>query len=125
MNTVPGIPSRRVAVASSPEDEHDAISPAPTNVTDPGGSGVVTTIDAVPVLPPAAADIVAVPLPAPVTRPLWLTVATALLDDDHTNVNALAGVVSAVSCCVAPTTIDALDGVTATERIFGDVGFTS
>jgi hypothetical protein len=41
VNTVPAIPSSRFAVASSPVDEHDAMSPAPTRTTLVGvGVGV-------------------------------------------------------------------------------------
>ena len=79
----------------------------------------VTVIAAEPVLPPLMAVIVAVPTPAPVTRPVALTDATAaLLVVQFTGWPFIAlpdwSSRLAVSCCIAPTTTDAEAGVTLT-----------
>src|SRR6266487_6664716 len=71
------MPSSRVAVASSPLDEHDAMSPAPTRVTV---LPPVTVMAAVPLCPSLVAVIVAGPAARAVTRPLLLTVATEVLE---------------------------------------------
>jgi hypothetical protein len=69
--------------------------------------------------PPLAAAIVATPSPTAVTRPLALTVATVLFDDDHTGVLPVitppaASRSSAVSCSVSPTKSVSLPGSTVT-----------
>lgn len=55
--------------------------------------------------------IVAEPADTPVTRPLALTVARELLEEDHTTllIVAFVGATVAVSCRVAPTFTDAVD----------------
>src|SRR5437763_1528337 len=58
----------------------------------PGGGGAMTVIAAVPLLPSLVAVIVAVPTPAPVTSPLALTVATALLLLAHVTTRPDSGV---------------------------------
>src|SRR5215210_1327667 len=99
------MPSSRLAVASSPEEEQLAMSPAPTSTGSPDGGGVVATvIDEVPVTPLAVALIVVVPAPTPVTRPVVDTVATAELPVDQTKeLAAFGGDAVAVSCTVPPT----------------------
>ena len=77
----------------------------------------VTVIAAEPVLPPLMAVIVAVPTPAPVTRPVAVTVATAaLLVVQFTGWPFIAlpdwSSRLAVSCCIEPTTTVAEAGVT-------------
>src|SRR2546429_9482197 len=71
------MPSSRVAVASSPLDEHDAMSPAPTRVTVVAG---VTVIEDVPLCPSLGAVIVAGPAARSGTRPLLLTGAADVLE---------------------------------------------
>src|SRR2546430_9152508 len=67
----------RGAVASSPLDEHDAMSPAPTRVPVVAG---VRVIEDVPLCPSLVAVIVAGPAARAVTRPLLLTVAADVLE---------------------------------------------
>src|SRR5215213_2573724 len=110
------MPSSRLAVASSPEEEQLAMSPAPTSTGSPeGGVVVVTVIDAVPVTPPALAVIAVVPAATPVTRPVVDTVATAELPVAQAKVLAdFGGDAVAVNWTVPPTTTVADDGVTVT-----------
>jgi len=91
-----------------------------TDATGAGAGGAVTVIAAVPLLPSLVAVIVAVPAATPVTRPLVLTVATAVLllaqvivRPDRELPFASFGV--AVSCTVWPTGTLAVVGLTATE----------
>src|SRR6266404_2065153 len=71
-------------------------------------AAAVTVIDDVPFFPSLVAVIVAGPPAAtPVTRPVVLTVATALLSEDHVIVRPVstlpeASLVTAESCCVPP-----------------------
>jgi len=77
-------------------------------------------IVALPVFPAAVARIVAVPAPTAVTSPELLTVATALLLEDHAKtVPVVAGLVAAVSCTVCPTCVDADEGETWIDLIAG------
>jgi hypothetical protein len=83
-------------------------------------------MDDVPVRPPQAALIVAVPAAAPVTRPLELTAATEvlLLDQvkgEQLTAAPLASRALAVSCCVPPTAMLAEAGVTVTDATVEDV----
>src|SRR6187551_226441 len=97
--------SSRFAVASSPVDEQLAMSPAPTSTGsfDGGGDDVTVTVD-VPMTPPDAARMVAVPAATPVTSPLAETVATEAFDVDQVKVvAAFGGDAVAVSCTVPPT----------------------
>ena len=59
---------------------------------------------------------IAVPTLTAVTKPVELIVATAALDVDQVTVLlvAFAGATVAVNCCVPPTNIEAVDGVTVT-----------
>ena len=59
---------------------------------------------------------VAVPTLTAVTKPVELTVATAALEVDQLTVLLVAfvGATVAVSCCVPPTNIEAVEGVTVT-----------
>src|SRR6266480_6355997 len=111
------MPSSRVAVASSPLDEHDAMSPAPTRVTVVAG---VTVIEDVPLCPSLVAVIVAGPAAKAVTRPLVLTVATEVLELVQVTVRPvrmlpLASRSVAVSWSVCPAGTLAVAGLTVTE----------
>src|SRR5947208_9240732 len=88
-------------------------------VTDATGT-VVTVIVAVPLCPSLVAVIVAAPAVTPVTTPLPLTVATAVLllpqlTDRPDNGLPLASFGVAVSCTVWPTGTDAVLGLTVTD----------
>jgi hypothetical protein len=92
-------------------------------------AGVIDTVTvADPVIPSVAADIVADPAPAAVTRPEELTDATPPFDVDHANVlpeiaDPSADFAVAESCAVAPTEVSADDpGVTLTEVTVGVPG---
>jgi hypothetical protein len=86
--------------------------------TDVAGTGV-TVIALVVVKPPSCVVtvIVADPIETAVTRPVALTVATELFDELHVTILfvASAGCTSAESCCVPPTIIEAVEGLTPTE----------
>src|SRR5215207_1107013 len=111
------MPSSRLAVASSPEDEQLAMSPAPTSTGSPEGGGVVVTvIDEVAVTPLAVALIAVVPAAMPVTSPVDDTEATAeLLLDQAKVLAAFGGDAVAVSCTAPPTATVADDGATVTD----------
>jgi len=96
------------------------VSPA-RRLTEPGATVTLLTapgaieIDAVPLAPPAAAVIVALPECTAVTSPLAETVATAALELDQATAwpvitFPLASVSVAVSCCVSPVTRLDADG---------------
>src|SRR6266699_104037 len=111
------MPSSSVAVASSPLDEHDAMSPAPTRVTV---LPPVTVMDAVPLCPSLVAVIVAGPAAKAVTRPLLLTVATEVLELVQVTVRPvrmlpLASRSVALSWSVCPAGTLAVAGLTVTE----------
>src|SRR6266513_1961520 len=111
------MPSSRVAVASSPLDEHDAMSPAPTRVTV---LPPVTVMAAVPLCPSLVAVIVAGPAAKAVTRPLLLTVATDVLELVQVTVRPVrmlppASRSVAVSWSVCPAGTLAVAGLTVTE----------
>src|SRR5687768_10342355 len=79
----------------------------------------VTVIVALPGTPLPRAEIVACPALTDVTRPVWLTVATALFDDAQKNVIPVRTVLSAsraaaANCCVAPSTMLGVPGRTVT-----------
>src|SRR5437660_5836628 len=79
----------------------------------------VTVMAAVPLFPSLVALIVVEPGVTPQTRPLLLTVATAVLELDHVTVRPDSGVPPAslgvpVSCTVWPACTDAEGGVTST-----------
>src|SRR5207245_11277784 len=78
-------------------------------VTDATGTVETVRLD-VPLWPSLVAVIVAEPVPAPVTRPLPLTVATEPLFEDHVTVRPVStlpaeSVVGGCRCVVAPTTM--------------------
>src|SRR5437773_5040713 len=80
----------------------------------------VTVMAAVPLFPSLVALIVMEPGVTPLTRPLLLTVATAVLELDHVTVRPergapLASFGVAVSCTVWPACTDAVAGVTSTD----------
>src|SRR6266576_148212 len=80
----------------------------------------VTVIAAVPLCPSLVAVIVAEPAAIPVTRPLGLTVAAAVLSLDHVTVRPdrvlpFASLGVALSCTVFPAATRAEAGETATE----------
>jgi hypothetical protein len=88
-------------------------------VTDATGTGI-TVIDDVPLFPSLVAVMVAPPTETAVTSPALLTVAIAVLLDDHVTrrpVSRLpfASLVSADSCCVDPKITLAVAGLTVTE----------
>src|SRR5438874_3237546 len=92
--------------------------------------GVVTVTPDVPLLPSDVAVMVAEPAVTPLTSPLPLTVATAVLLLAHVitrpdNGLPLASFGVAVSCSVNPTCTLAGDGVTATEATGAAVTVTS
>src|SRR2546422_9677193 len=110
--------SSSAAVASSPLPEQSAISPAPTNTTEP--LAATTVMAAVPDWPSLVAVMVAAPTVAPLTRPLGLTVATDVLPLAHVTVRPVSGLPPAsfgvaVSCTVDPTCAVAEEGATVTE----------
>src|SRR2546425_8919674 len=85
----------------------------------PGGGGAETVSAAVPLCPSLVAVIVADPTATPLTRPLPLTVATAVLLLAHVTVRPVSGAPLAslgvaVSCTLAPTGTLAVAGLTAT-----------
>jgi hypothetical protein len=70
----------------------------------------------VPVFPPAAALMTAVPAATPVTSPEVETVATVAFEDDQTKAVAEPpGLAVATNCCVAVAATVAVDGVTDTD----------
>ena len=79
---------------------------------------LVTVIALVAVFDPSAVVTVIVEVPAntPDTTPLVLTVAIAVFDELHITflLVAVDGNIVAVNCCVPPTAIDALVGLTVT-----------
>src|SRR2546430_87159 len=83
-------------------------------------TGTTTTVTAaLPLLPPLAAVIVAVPAEAPVTSPLTFTLATPPLLLVHVMVRPLSGLpveswAVAPSCAVPPTNTRAVAGLTTT-----------
>ena len=84
------------------------------------GLGSTTVTADVPLWPSLVAVIVAEPVPAPVTRPLELTVATLVLPLDHVTVRPdsglpLASFGAAVSCTVWPVSTLADAGLTVTD----------
>src|SRR6267378_759825 len=90
-----------------------------TDATEGGGS-TVTVMVAAPLWPSLVAVIVAVPAITPLTRPLPLTPATAILLLPHVTTRPLSGLPLAslgvaVSCTLAPTGTLAVAGLTATE----------
>src|SRR5438874_10983536 len=92
--------------------------------------GVVTVTPDVPLLPSDVAVMVAEPAVTPLTSPLPLTVATAVLLLAHVitrpdNGLPLASFGVAVSCTVSPTATLAGDGVTVTEATGASVTVTS
>src|SRR5438552_18327603 len=109
--------SSSAAVASSPLPEQSAISPAPTNTTEP--LAATTVMVAVPDWPSLVAVIVAEPTVAPLTRPLGLTVATDVLPLAHVTVRPDSGLPPASfgvapSCTVPPTVTFPAAGATVT-----------
>src|SRR6266702_2816067 len=95
------------------------VAEAGVTVTDATGT-LVTVIVAVPLCPSQVAVIVAEPAAPPVTSPLALTVATAVLLLAHVTVRPanrlpFASFGVAVSCTVWPTCTDAEAGLTVTD----------
>src|SRR5439155_1710850 len=90
-------------------------------VTDATGTVLTVTV-AVPLCPSLVAVIVAAPAVTPVTSPLALTIATAVLllpqlAGRPDNGLPLASFVVAVSCTVWPTCTEAVPGLTVTDAI--------
>jgi hypothetical protein len=87
-----------------------------------GSAGLgVTVIASVPEIEPSFAVIVGVPLATPLTKPVALTVASLVFEDDHVTelerfcVLESVKVPVAVSCSVPPMTTMGVCGVTAME----------
>ena len=80
-----------------------------------------------PLMEPEVAWIVVLPVATPAARPALVIVATAVFAEAHVAelvrfwVLASLYVPVAVNCCVAPTAIEALAGVTATDTKAGAV----
>jgi hypothetical protein len=86
----------------------------------------VTVSSVEPVMLPTVAEIVEVPVPTVVTRPVLLIVATVPVPEAHTAllstcVELSLNVPVAVNCCVAPLVIEGFAGVTAIDT---SAGFT-
>src|SRR6266478_2112692 len=80
----------------------------------------LTVREALPVTPPELAVIVVLPVPTAVAKPEELTEATLAADEDHvTEVNNCvlpsSKVPTALNCCVVPTAIEGVAGLTAIE----------
>src|SRR5206468_1171691 len=95
------------------------VAVAGLTVTEATGT-IVTVIAAVPFLPSLVAVIVAEPAATPVTRPVVLTLAIAVLLLAHVTTRPLkilpaASFVTAASCWVPPTLTLADAGLTVTE----------
>src|SRR4029077_11157665 len=80
----------------------------------------VTVSSVEPVMLPLVAEIVEVPTPTAVPKPVALIVATVAVAEAHTAlpstcVELSLNVPVAVNCCVAPLLIDGFAGVTAME----------
>src|SRR6202007_2571606 len=92
------------------------------------GAGAGFTVSSVePVMLPTVAEIVELPAPTPVARPVALIVATAAVPEAHTALLSTCVVLSlnvpvAVNCCVAPLVIEGFAGVTAIDTSVA--GFT-
>ena len=77
--------------------------------------------EALPASPATVAVMVVVPVASPVAKPDELTVAAAVLDDDHATPDESAFVVPseyvpvAVNCCVSPAATLVADGLTTTD----------
>jgi hypothetical protein len=109
---VSGVPLASFGVAVS-----CTVAPACTDaglgvsVTDATGTlAALTVIVAAPLVPPAAAVIVAVPAATPVTRPVDETVATERFELVQVNDVYFFGLAVAVSCSVRPASTVALAG---------------
>lgn len=83
--------------------------------------GAVTVTDVDPVSEPSVAVIVAEPAATPLTKPLALTVALAIVDDDQVTRSVMSQVLASVfvpvatSCCVVLTGTVGFAGATAIE----------
>jgi len=83
--------------------------------------GAVTVTEVDPVTEPSVAVIAAEPAATPLTRPLALTVAFAIVEDDHVTRSVMSHVLAslfvpvATNCCVVFTGTVGLTGVTAIE----------
>src|SRR5262245_48919206 len=83
--------------------------------------GAVTVTEVDPVTEPSVAVTVAEPAATPFTKPLALTVALAIVEDDHVTRSVMSQVLAslfvpvAINCCVVFTGTVGLDGVTAIE----------
>src|SRR5436309_4597056 len=115
-----GLPFPSLGVAARSEERRVGNDAVPgRTVTDATGT-VLTVIVAVPLCPSLVAVIVAAPAVTPVTTPLPLTVATAVLllpqlTGRPDNGLPLASFGVAVSCTVWPTCTDAVLGLTVTD----------
>ena len=94
----------------------------PVGVTAMDSStGGVTVSPVEPLIAPEVAEMVALPVPAPVARPLLLIVATALFEEPQVTelvkfcVLPSLKVPVAVNCWVVPLAIELFAGVTAIE----------
>src|SRR6266545_655121 len=111
--------SRAVAVSRVVSPPVSTVPVGGVTSTDATGTVVTVTAD-VPLLPSLVAVIVTGPPATAVTRPFASTVATAGALLDHVTTRPVSGLPAAssgvaVSCCVAPTRMLALAGVTVTD----------
>src|SRR5439155_795894 len=122
VNTVPGMLSSSAAVA---EASQSAMSPAPTSTYD--AAAAVTVRADVPVTVSDVAAMLAVPAVTPLTIPLPVTVATAVLFDAQATVRPVsvlpfASLRVAVSWTVWPVGTEDGAGVTVTEATGAGAG---
>src|ERR1700732_466783 len=93
-----------------------------------GGGFTVSSVE--PVMLPTVAEIVEVPAPTPVAKPVALIVATVAVPEAHTALLSTCVVLSlnvpvAVNCCVAPLVIEGFAGVTAMDTSVAGVTVSS
>src|SRR6202040_2777312 len=102
----------------------------------PGVTAIDTSVAGVtvssfePVMLPTVAEIVEVPAPTPVAKPVALLVATPGVAEAHTALLSTCVVLSlnvpvAVNCCVAPLVIEGFAGVTAIDTSVAGVTVSS
>src|SRR6202040_2775178 len=102
----------------------------------PGVTAIDTSVAGVtvssfePVMLPTVAEIVEVPAPTPVAKPVALIVATPGVAEAHTALLSTCVVLSlnvpvAVNCCVAPLVIEGFPGVTAIDTSVAGVTVSS
>src|SRR5216684_3063353 len=96
----------------------------------PGAGAGLTVSSVAPVMLPTVAEIVEVPAPTAVAKPVALMVATVAVPDVHTALLSTCVELSlnlpvAVNCCVAPLVIEGFAGVTAIDTSVAGVTVSS